>query len=157
MKWYFLPVYGMHKYTRLQSWTKIVKNFTFSLRHWMPILQIWLCWGPTPHPRVVNVVQLRSEMIKQDLNIVFYFFWGGEGEYLKLPMLSRALSWYVLDMEIFVQNCSYYFNPLFLHVVNKGQHRKKFTAFFKFQMIVSCFCSVLLFIIRVWGSCSYCG
>ena len=29
------------------------------------------------HPRVVNVVQLRSEMIKQDLNIVFYFFWGG--------------------------------------------------------------------------------
>ena len=148
----------MRKYTRLQSWTKIVKNFTFSLRHWMPILQIWSCWGPTPHPRVVNVVQLRSEMIKQDLNIVFYFFLGGgEGEYLKLPMLSRALSWYVLDMEIFVQNCSYYFNPLFLHVVNKGQHRKKFTAFFKFQMIVSCFCSVLLFIIRVWGSCCYCG
>ena len=31
------------------------------------------------------------------------------------------------------------FNPLFLHVVNKGQHRKKFIAFFKFQMIVSCF------------------
>ena len=90
--------------------------------------------------------------------LFFIFFWGGgEGEYLKLPMLSRALSWYVLDMEIFVQNCSYYFNPLFLHVVNKGQHRKKFTAFFKFQMIVSCFCSVLLFIIRVWGSCSYCG
>ena len=48
----------------------------------MQILQIWACWGPTPHPRVVNVVQLRSEMIKQDLNIVFYFLGegGGEGE-----------------------------------------------------------------------------
>ena len=85
----------------------------------MPILQIWLCWGPTPHPRVVNVVQLRSEMIKQDLNIVFYFFWGGgEGEYLKLPMLSRALSWYVLDMEIFVQNCGYLI-PYFYMLLTK--------------------------------------
>ena len=159
MKWYFLPVSGMRN-TRLQSWTKIVKNFTFSLRHWMPILQIWLCWGPTPHPRVVNVVQLRSEMIKQDLNIVFYFWGeGGGGGGGGVFVTVYAFKSFILIRIRHGNFCSklWLFNPLFLHVVNKGQHRKKFIAFFKFQIIVSCFCSVLLLIIRVWGSCCYCG
>ena len=156
MKWYFFPVSGMRS-TRLQSWTKIVKNFAFSLHQvWMQILQIWVFWGPTPHPRVVNVVQLRSEMIKQDLNIVFYFFWGGGGGVF---VTACAFKSFILIRIRHGNFCSklWLFNPLFLHVVNKGQHRKKFVAFFKFQMIVSCFCSVLLIIIRVWGSCSYCG
>ena len=87
--------------------------------------------------------------------LFFIFFGGGGGGVFETAYAFKS---FILIRIRHGNFCSklWLFNPLFLHVVNKGQH-KKFTAFFKFQMIVSCFCSVLVFIIRVWGSCSYCG
>ena len=68
--------------------------------------------------------------------LFFIFFGGGgEGEYLKLPMLSRALSWYVLDMEIFVQNCSCLI-PYFYMLLTKVNIEKNL---YLFQIPNDCF------------------
>ena len=91
-------------------------------------------------------------MIKQDLNIVFYFLGeGGGGGGGGVFVTAYAFKSFILIRIRHGNFCLklWLFNPLFLHVVNKGQQRKKFVAFFKFQIIVSCFCSVLVFIIRV--------
>ena len=53
------------------------------------ILQFWYLSDPFPLPTLVNVVQSGAEIIQQDFNIV----WGWRGEYLWLPVLSRAFSW----------------------------------------------------------------
>ena len=74
---------GNNMYNTFKSWfwpnenqeiynpgQKVFKIFHF-LNHRTAIPQIWYHYGPSPHPRLVSVVQAGSEMIQLDFNIVF--------------------------------------------------------------------------------------